>query len=141
MPYATQADIDDIHGADLLLAIADHNNDDAVDTQAVTDALTNASDLIDSYLRSKYSVPILVVPALINQFCIDIAIYNLSHTNGGMSEEYKERYKEATANLKRIADGIIVLDLPVAAVSATTGAASVSGPGRNFTRSKTTGIF
>lgn len=143
--YATQADITTIYSEDALY-VADRDGDGVVDAPAVERALSSASDEIDSYLGTRYPLPITDPPGLLIQFCVDIAIYRLASSRDVLSEEHRRRYEDTLKHLALISsgkavlvlpavlgdDGITVLDRPKPIV--------VAGPPREFTRAKMRGF-
>ena len=112
MPYATQSDIAELYGQ-AALYVADHDRDGAIDDLAVERALTSASDEIDSYVGVRYPLPLAVVPGILRQHCVDIAVYRLALSADVLSTEHRTRYEDALAALRRIADGKGVLVFPV----------------------------
>lgn len=103
--YATQNDIVELYGSDALF-VADRDGDGVPDAAAVEQALSSASDEIDSFLAVRYPVPLSdPAPAVIRQYAIDIALYRLASSSDVMSEELRKRYEDAVAALRRIAKG------------------------------------
>ncbi len=125
MPYATVAAITNRYGDDFLYPIADRDNDDTLDTTTVENALADASSLIDSYLSTRYPLPLVAFPDLLQRLCVDIAVYWLAK-DGETTEEKRQRYADALAWLERIATGKVALNItdserttPMPAISAT----------------------
>ena len=104
MAYATLDDITDIYG-DRALYVADHDGTGIVNTAAVDRALTSASDEIDTYLGTRYTLPLAEVPGFLRQLCVDIALYRLALSADVLSEEHRRRYEDARSALQRLADG------------------------------------
>lgn len=111
MPYATQSDIAELYGQ-AALYVADHDRDGAIDELAVERALSSASDEIDSYIGVRYPLPLVAVPGILRQYCVDIAVYRLALSADVVSTEHRTRYEDATSALRRIADGKGVLVFP-----------------------------
>ncbi len=111
MPYANTQDIIDRYGEDFLFTLADRDRDDDLDTTAVDNALSDASGLMDSYLSTRFALPLENMPALLKRLCIDIAVYWLSEDGGGATEEKRQRYEDTIAWLKRISKGETELGL------------------------------
>ncbi|ASX25874.1 gp436 family protein [Candidatus Williamhamiltonella defendens] len=105
MPYATLEEMTHRYGEDFLYTIADRNNDDRVDMTAVEHALSDASGLMDSYLSTRYALPLMHFPDLLKRLCVDIAVYWLARDGGGTTEEKRQRYEDAVAWLERLAQG------------------------------------
>lgn len=78
-----------------------------VNLTRLTDVLTDASREIDSYLATRYKVPLASVPGVLKVYCIDIAWYRLAQNNA--PEQYATRYNNAIARLKDLQKGIMVL--------------------------------
>jgi phage gp36-like protein len=104
MSYATQADIAELYGANALV-VADHDRDGVPDTAAVTRALEAATGEIDTYLARRYALPLVEVPSFLRQLCVDVALYRLALGADVASSEHRQRYEDALAHLKAIADG------------------------------------
>jgi phage gp36-like protein len=135
MPYATQQDILDRHGADALLIATDRDNDGTVDTDAVDRALDDATAEINVYLGKVEVLPLVTVPAVLVQVCVDIALYKAS-TGLAMTEEKRQRYEDAIALLKSVATGAVSLGIDDgSAEPAAGGDVEIIGPGRQFSRS------
>lgn len=111
MAYATQSDIETLYGADALV-VADRDGDGEADAAAVARALDAASAEIDTYLAVRYPLPLPGVPAMLRQWCVDIAVYRLALAADVRSDEHRTRYEDALAALKRVADGKAALVFP-----------------------------
>lgn len=116
MPYATQVDIIERYGEDVLYALADRNRDGTLDEEAISRALVDATAEIDSYLASRYPLPLSATPKIVVILCVDIALYRLSPDH--VTEERRKRYEDAVKMLRLISDGKVSLgietqDLPV----------------------------
>ncbi|WP_296639187.1 gp436 family protein [Roseinatronobacter sp.] len=111
MAYADQSDIADLYGPHALV-VADRDGDGVADSAAVARALSAATDEIDSYLAVRYTLPLPMVPGILRQFAVDIALYRLALGADVLSEEHRRRYEDALGALKRIAKGEAALVLP-----------------------------
>lgn len=79
---------------------------------AITEAaIADASEEADSYIAVSYSLPLPAVPAALKRVVCDIARYRLHSQQS--TEEITQRYEDAIAWLKRIADKKAVLKLPI----------------------------
>ncbi|HYG91202.1 MAG TPA: DUF1320 domain-containing protein [Azospirillum sp.] len=114
MVYASQSDIIDAYGIDLLTIVADRDGDGEIDAKVVDRALTSASAIIDAHVLGRYPAPWPAVPDLVRDVCVDIAIYKLSAEGNGLTDERRRRYEDALALLKRISSGLADLDIPAA---------------------------
>lgn len=107
MAYATQQEMSDRVGADDLALVADREGDGALDTEAITGALDDATAEIDSYLAARYGLPLAEVPATVKRVCIDMAMYHLSGNK--TTEEVEKRYQRAVAWLRDVSKGLATL--------------------------------
>ncbi len=133
--YATQSDIAARYGDNLLLMLADRDQDDTPDTDVVDQALQDASAEIDAYLAAKYQLPLPQVPAVLTRLCVDIVVYRLAADADMATEERRQRYDDAVSLLKRLATGAASLGLEKPPASSN-GAVFIAGPVRKFKRGR-----
>lgn len=112
MPYCSLADLQSRFGDAELLRIADRDRDDEIDTDIVDVALNDATNEIDAYVATRYTVPMNPVPAILKRICADIARYRLYDENP--LDEVESRYKQAITTLRDIANGRASLKDPSA---------------------------
>ena len=119
-----------------LLASADRDGDQVVDSSLVEQAINDAGAEIDAYLRARYTLPLPdPVDPLIGRLAADIARYLLQDDNP--LDEAVERYRRAVETLRRIANG--QMHLQVVTLSSTLSVATAS-PGRLFTHETLAGF-
>lgn len=111
MAYAIIQDLIDRHGEDTVLVVSDRDGDGVVDTTAVSDALDDASDEIDTYLAKRHSLPLATTPGVLTRMCGDIAIYRLADTADVLTDERRTRFEDALVWLKMAAKGTVSLGL------------------------------
>lgn len=136
--YAAQADITDRYGQNILDAV-DRDGDGQPDLAAVDKALADASGLIDTYLASRYSLPLPSVPELLTRLCVDVALYQLVRGGTAAAEDQRLRYEDAIQTLRDIGAGRAALDLPAPQSDARKDV-HTSGQARLFTRDTLKGI-
>lgn len=135
MAYAAQQDIVDRYGEDALYVAADRDNNDAIDTAAVTRALDSATGEMNIYLGKKYQLPLPAVTPILVEWCIDIALYKLSFNAASLTEEKRRRYDDAIRSLKAIAAGDASLGYDDGSdAQATAGDAELISNARIFSR-------
>lgn len=141
MPYATQADIVLLYGADVLV-VADRDGDGVPDAGAVARALASASEEIDLYVGARYRLPLPEGVPMLAQWCVDIAVYRLAQTADVLSDEIRRRYEDALSALKRVAKGEAALSLPVDPGGEAPGPRPIvtGGPARLFSRDAMRGL-
>lgn len=103
MSYVTYDQIVRFWGESTLVALADLDRDGAIDTELVEDAIARASGLIDSYISSRYALPLSQPPVVLQQPCADIAVYMIANEHGRATEMMRDRYRDAISWLKDVA--------------------------------------
>lgn len=104
--YASKLDIINLYGQDFLLDLLPTDLDNEVSQDNATNtALESAAAEIDGYLSARYSLPLSTSPQVLKRPNIDIAAYVLANTASRASEELRDRYEDAIAFLKRLANG------------------------------------
>lgn len=112
MPYCNLNDIAaTVPENDLIQLTDDSLPPGVVMTDTVDRAISDAGELMDGYLRGRYTLPLDPVPGLINTVAADIAIYRLYARRIRLTppESVVERYKNAMKILEQIQAGKIAL--------------------------------
>lgn len=109
MGYATQEDIIELYGQDLLLRVADVDKDGDPDEEVVTKGLQSADDICNAYLSAQYSIPVTPTPGVVRTCAVDIAIYKMALQRGGRTDEMRVRYEDALSLLEKISKGTVGL--------------------------------
>ncbi|NIX75389.1 DUF1320 domain-containing protein [Microvirga sp. c23x22] len=93
-------------GEMLRLSVADGDLPDSILPERIEKALTDATDLIDSYLRSRYTVPLAPVPEAILRAACHLARYDLSNSGDKTpTEAMKDSRAEIIAWLTKLSKG------------------------------------
>ena len=111
MSYATQAHVVERYGERALLDLADRDDDDVADPGVIERALADATAEIDTYLATKYDLPLADTPLVLIRICVDIAVYRLSPKADIATEERRLRYEDAIKLLKDLASRTATLNL------------------------------
>ena len=138
MSYSTQVDLLLQLDNTTLINLTNDVGSGIVESNVVSQAISDADALIDSYLSSLYAVPLATVPVIIKNISVDIAIYNLySRRMDTLPDVRKDRFVSAIKYLQRIADS--KMSLPDISVSGTSEliAATTVKTDRAFTIGKT----
>lgn len=114
MSYATPNDALEQLGEAELVALTDRLNTGEVDEDVLNRALRKASGEIDSYIATRYVVPVAVlpVPEILVTKCIDIAQYHLCRGGVLLTEDIKEFYHNAIKWLGAVSAGKVSLGIP-----------------------------
>lgn len=143
MAYATPDDITAAYGFDAIFA-ADRDGDGVADAGKVEFALADASAEIDSFLATRYPLPLAEPHPVLKRLCIDIAVYRMANSADVVSDAMRQRFEDALRALAEFSAGKRRLSLPDP--EAAEGEPAVEGPqpivedgpeaifGRNSTR-------
>lgn len=117
MAYTNLAELQTKIQSASLAQLTDDAAGTTIDEAKVAEAIAYADELIDGYLRGRYSLPLSTVPKLISKLSIDITVYQLyaRRPESGIPEAISEQYKNATSVLDRIQKGLISLGVEQAA--------------------------
>jgi phage gp36-like protein len=113
MAYATASDMIARFGSAELIRMTTPEGAamEAIDADAVARALAEASDKIDSYLRTRYAVPLASVPSAIAGCCMRMARYDLARGPNREPTEQMRRDNDSDVKwLENIARGMVTLD-------------------------------
>lgn len=131
MAYATRADVQAAYDQVMLDRLCMSGEDNLPKLSMIDTGLDDASAEIDSYVSTKYAVPVTPTPRILKRMCMDMAIYHIAFTHDRLTESMCERYKSWCKHLDGIGKGLIGLGVredqsdvdPVPAV----GSQSMSG--------------
>ncbi len=116
MSYAAIQDMIDRFGSKELIELSDHGNTGAIDNTVLQGALDDASAEIDGYLAAVYTLPLSTIPVVLKRLCGDMARYYLMGDR--VQQAASDRYKNAVAFLRGVADEKVSLGLDAAAAPA-----------------------
>jgi len=108
--YITRTDLEQRFGIDEIAELLDDDHDDdesGDESDSLTAAIADASNIIDGYLASQYTLPLSSVPDLVKAWASDIARFKLWDEKA--PEEVRARYDDVLAQLKDLARGLISL--------------------------------
>ncbi|WP_163266459.1 gp436 family protein [Chelativorans alearense] len=111
MAYCTLQELIERYSERMLIDISDRGDapTGTIDGDLITRAIADADALIDGYLAARYRLPLASVPHLVRDLSLRVSIY-YAHAHVA-EEKIKRDYEEALATLKRIAQGLIKLDI------------------------------
>jgi len=111
MAYCTLDDIKKAISAEDIAQLTDDAQGQTIDELKVAAAIAYADEIINGFLRGRYSVPLETTPELIKHLSVDITVYRLHERKLGldMPETMNTRYKNSIETLKQIQHGQITL--------------------------------
>lgn len=139
MAYCTAQDVIDRFGEDELIRLTAQANEfgeygTEVNQTQLDRALSDASATIDSYLASRYPLPMANVLPILNRLACDIVRYFLHDVSP--LDEVTNRYKEAIRFLEKVSKGEISLGITTDGERPdTVDGATIESAGSVFSRS------
>jgi phage gp36-like protein len=114
MAYCTLTDLKKAIPERNLIQITDDENLEQVNTGRVTQAIEDADNLIDSYLRGKHTVPLSDPSPRIRRLSVDFAVYYLYRRRMEFetTDALAATYKEGIRFLEGVRDGKNIIDDP-----------------------------
>lgn len=139
MAYCTAADIE--ASEQDLIELTDDGGLGVIDQGVIDRAIATAGELIDGYLRGRYTLPLDPVPGLLIVLAADIVLYRLygRRSRLAISESLTDKYKNALKVLENIQKGIVSLGAglsgqPSQDLPSVSGTAQTISSERVFTR-------
>jgi phage gp36-like protein len=114
------------------------SNDDAAaqtpDVCVIADAVRQAEELIDGYLRGRYNLPLDPVPTVLRDAAVNLARHWLyqRRPEGALPDAVKDSRKDTLKLLESIRDGVVTLGLPTGQASAEPGEIRVRSRRQQF---------
>ncbi|GFM85409.1 hypothetical protein PSCICO_08080 [Pseudomonas cichorii] len=115
MRYCTRADIGNAIPEMTLIQLS---NDDSAAMEAnesvVEDGVRQAEELVDGYLRGRYTLPLDPVPTVLRDAVVYLARHWLyqRRPEGGLPDAVKDSRKDTIKLLESIRDGVVTLGMP-----------------------------
>lgn len=141
MAYVTNQDIRAWLGTAAYVALTDDSGTGSADEAKVTEARLGAEGEANSYLATRYQVPLVLtseseVAAVLRAVVLDLAAYRLHSRRPPVPADVVRRHQEAVQWLARVASGLVQLPsvLPLAINAALGTIGQAAGPDRVMTR-------
>ena len=135
MSYITIDDIRRRVDPAKLVQLTDDNKTGNVDEDMVQEFIVDAEGTVESYLRTRYTLPVPATPK-VKSLCLDVVVFKLFErrpTSGDIFDARKRAYDQAISFLKDVQAGKAALDVAAAEETKTSpGTADevLSGPSR-----------
>jgi phage gp36-like protein len=143
MSYITNDDIEAWLGTETYIELTDDAGSGSADVTKVDEARLGAEGEANSYLATRYEVPVDVsseseVAAVLRSFVLDLAAYRLHSRRPPVPQDVVRRRDEAVTWLSRVASGIVQMPSATALQENLTRGVlgQAEGPERVMTRQK-----
>jgi phage gp36-like protein len=111
MAYAVMADIIARMPTRDLIELSDPNNL-AIQPEPISQAINDASGLIDGYIATRYALPMADPPPILTICCVDIAVYNLQKLRPIRDiKDSRDRYEDWLKFLEKVNKGEVQLGI------------------------------
>lgn len=116
MSYITKQALLDELGEELLTQLTNDDGSEGVNDAVVDGAIAYGEGVFDSYVRTRYSVPVPSTPLVVS-LNKDLAVYHLFKRRGtfageGVMKVRRDAFDDAVKQLKAIGAGQAALDVP-----------------------------
>jgi phage gp36-like protein len=135
MRYCSRADIGSAMPERTLIQLS--SDDPAAifpDEAVIEDAVRQAEELVDGYLRGRYSLPLDPVPTVLRDAAVHLARHWLyqRRPEGALPEAVKDSRKDTLKLLESIRDGVVTLGMPDGAAAPEPGEIRVRSRRQQF---------
>ena len=118
MAYCTITDISKVAEVSFLLRLADDSGtaSDLTGAEvqaAIVEAMAQADAEIDTYLATRYTLPLTTIPAIITRLSARMTVYYLTLRRQAPDEKWKDVYDRAVTMLEQMAAGKISIGVPL----------------------------
>ena len=112
MPYSTDADLYDRIDQEMVVQLTDDANAGEVDQTKLDNLRSDCSELINTYLRGRYTVPVDPAPEILVNIEADLLVHKLYQRRSGyeIPDSISDSKKDAMELLKQINLGKVLLE-------------------------------
>ena len=108
--YCNVQDIKDDLTEKVVAQLSNDENPNEVNEEIVIKYISESTQIIDGFLRSRYGLPLEKEHSIIKKLCIDIVKYELYKRRGKVFDNIQNLYKDGISTLEKIQKGMIILD-------------------------------
>lgn len=108
--YCNIQDIKEDLTEKVVAQLSNDDNPNLVNEEIVSKYISESSQLIEGFLRSRYELPLRNEHAILKKVCIDIVKYELYKRRGKVFDNIQNLYKDGISTLEKIQKGMITLD-------------------------------
>ncbi|MFT4463709.1 MAG: gp436 family protein [Sodalis sp. (in: enterobacteria)] len=105
--YASEQDLRARYSVPLIERLVDERSDEVAARQKVSQSLSDASALMDSFIAARYALPLSVVPSVLKRHACTMAFYYLNDERA--IEQTSQRYQDALRWLEAVKKGELPL--------------------------------
>jgi phage gp36-like protein len=136
MSYIVEADLSARASPAQLIQLTDDEKTGVADSTRILALLVSAEAEVNSYLATRYPVPLSPVPDLVKELALDVAVYKLFARRQRVTADVRQTYEDALKKLEQIAKGVLTLGVdPPPASSTLASQGEVLTADRDFSRS------
>lgn len=107
--YASRIAMVDRFGESEVVALTDRTRTGQIDDSVLLPALESASAEIDGYLAGRFPLPLTNPPRILAGYACDIARYRLCGSGTRLTEDIRDRFRDAVRFLELAAAGKVSL--------------------------------
>ncbi len=108
--YCDVQDIKDDLTEKVVAQLSNDENPNVINEEIVSKYISESTQLIDGFLRSRYGLPLENEHSIIKKVCVDIVKYELYKRRGKVFDNIQNLYKDGISTLEKIQKGMIILD-------------------------------
>lgn len=111
--YCALSDIRSTLSEAEIARLTDDTNGKIVNEDIVNESISKSDELINGYLRGRYTIPLDIVPDLVKNLSVDLALYYLYQRRfrTKMPESIETQYRATIKTLEQIQRGYINLGI------------------------------
>lgn len=107
--YATRDDMVKRFGEKEVIALTDRDYTGLIDDAVLDEALAAAGVEVDGYIGGRYPLPLAQPPKILTGYACDIARYRLCGSGTQLTEDIRDRFRDAVRFLELAASGKVTL--------------------------------
>lgn len=108
--YCSIQDIIEDLTENVVAQLSNDNDPSTVNQDIVNKYISDASQIIDGFLRSRYELPLHNEHTILKKVCVDLVKYELYKRRGKVYEGILNLYKDGISVLEKIQKGMITLN-------------------------------
>ena len=108
--YSSIQDIREDLTEKVVAQLSNDDNPNQINDEIVNKYISESTQLIDGFIRSRYGLPLEKEHSILKKICIDIVKYELYKRRGKVFDNIQNLYKDGISTLEKIQKGMITLN-------------------------------